>query len=390
MLGFRCLSGGLMRTLLLALLFAWSLVAGPPAVVVLSCDGLGADQFTSETMPKVWQLAQGGRQGRGLPPFPSTTFTGHATLATGCAPGRHGIVGNSLVDPVEGFVPHTAAARWLQAEPLWIAAARSGVKAAVYHWPCGEGPWRGEAAWRMEPYVPDRTDADALAYASAALKDGARLVMAYLSGVDTEAHQTGPGSPTVRAKLRAMDALLAPWLTAQMTAHPGLRVWLLADHGMAPMRTRIHLPSLLRSIPGRFLAYGGSASLYFASPEDLPRAATLLRAQGLQVWTRGELPEAFLLRGAPRAGDLMVLAPSGSWFSAAETAEEDASERSGRAGAHAYAPTDPGMPTWMVLLGAGSGSLGDVELRDVAPTIAAWLGIRWASPPQGRLVPGLP
>jgi predicted AlkP superfamily pyrophosphatase or phosphodiesterase len=306
-------------------------------------------------------------------------------LATGCLPGHHGIVANGFVDPLLGPVSHSADAVYLEREPLWIAATRSGLKAAVIGWPCGNGPWRGESPWRQVPFGPGYTDAKALDFADHALMDGADLVMAYLSGLDKEGHRHGPGSPEVRARLLAIDAQMAPWIRQQQARHPGLQIWLLADHGMAAMARRVHLPSLLEGLPTRIIAHGGSAYVYLDRPADLPAARARLRRAGLQVWARSELPAAFGLSGSLRTGDLTLLAPSGIWFSQALTPEQDAAERSGRNGAHGYRGQDPGMATWLVVLGTGrrGANIGDIPLTAVAPTVAKELGIRWQSPPDG-------
>ena len=44
----------------------------------------------------------------------------------------------------------------------------------------------------------------------------------------------------------------------------------------------------------------------------------------------------------------------------------------------------------LVMLGAGRGELGDVPLWDLAPTIAKWMGIRWALEPDGKPIKVLP
>ena len=144
-----------MRAWLLLLICAF-LGAAQPKVVILSFDGLAARKFNARTMPQMWKLSREAWVGEGVPPFPSTTFNGHATLATGCWPEHHGIVANSFVDPEEGFVAYTATAEQLLREPVWIAAQRSGVKAAIYHWPCGTGPWQGEnpGAWSPSNRTP--------------------------------------------------------------------------------------------------------------------------------------------------------------------------------------------------------------------------------------------
>ena len=88
-----------MRAWLLLLICAF--LGAQPKVVLLSFDGLAARKFNPRTMPRMWKLSREAAVGEGVPPFPSTTFNGHATIATGCWPEHHGIVGNSFVDPKE-------------------------------------------------------------------------------------------------------------------------------------------------------------------------------------------------------------------------------------------------------------------------------------------------
>ncbi|HEX9082152.1 MAG TPA: ectonucleotide pyrophosphatase/phosphodiesterase [Holophagaceae bacterium] len=376
-----------------ALLPLWSQVPSPtpsqpPRVLFISEDGLGADQFRPDTMPKLWALAESGRHGAMLPPFPATTFNGHATLATGCWPEHHGVVANAYVDPTTHRLVRAASrAEDLQREPLWVAATRSGVRTAVYHWVGGTGPWQGVSPWRLEPFSQGHPDAEGLAFCDSALAGGARLVMAYLSGTDEEGHLHGPGSPEVKAKLKQLDDSLAPWLTRLEATYPGLRIILTADHGMAPMRKRISLPALLEGIPCGMVSHGGSAYLYLRSGSDAGQAATRLRKDGLTVWTRAEVPARYHLAGNPRVGDLVVLAPEGTWLSQARTPREAEREQHGRAGAHAYGSEVPSMHAWLVVLGAGRGSIEEVPAWDLAPSIAHVLGIHWAQPPDGRILP---
>ena len=281
-----------------------------------------------------------------------------------------------------GFIPYTSDAALLQREPLWVAATRSGVKTAVYHWPCATGPWEGVLPWRMENYKSGRADSHAMAFSEASLKDGADLVMAYFSGVDEEGHTQGPSSPETARKLKRTDVEVAPWLERMMAGHPGLRVVLAADHGMATMRTRVHLPSLLKGCFTRIIAHGGSAYVY-TKPGRIQVAKKRLKAAGLQVWERTELPADYHLAGNDRVGDLIVQAPTGAWLSNA-TGPATIAEKLGRKGAHAYDSSRPEMHTWLVVLGDGQGDLGEVPLWDLAPTIATWLGIKWAVLPDGK------
>ena len=366
------------------MLLVCAFLGAQPKVVLLSFDGMAARKFNAQTMPRLWKLSREAAVGEGVPPFPSTTFNGHATIATGCWPEHHGIVANSYVDPDQGYIAYTAVAGQLLREPIWIAAGRSGVKAAVWHWPCATGPWQGESPWRLEPFKADTTDADALAFCGTALKDGARLVMAYLSGMDEEAHHHGPDGRAVFRKLRATDALVAPWIEAIRAADPEVRVILCADHGFARVPRRVSLPALLKGIPSRVIAHGGSAFVYLQDQKDADAALARLHRAGLRAWTRAALPERFHLSGSPRVGDLAVAAPMGTWLSEAVMPEEAAKERIGRIGCHAFDPAFPEMHTWLVVFGGGHGRLGEVPLWDLAPTVADLLNIRWKQAPDGE------
>jgi predicted AlkP superfamily pyrophosphatase or phosphodiesterase len=371
---------------LLAATFSVALLAAPP-VLMLSADGLGADQFTARTMPKLWALSEQGRRGEGLPPFPATTFNGHVTMATGCWPEHHGVVANSYIDPIsKTLVPVASRTEDVQREPIWVAATRAGVRTAVFQWVGATGPWEGVSPWRMEVFRAGRPDSEALAFSESALKDGAGLVMTYLSGTDEEGHLHGPRSVEATTKQKRMDDELAPWLQRMQGEHPGLRVIIAADHGMAPMRRRIHLPSVLDGIGCDLITHGGSAYVYLRNPEDAPKALARLHQAGLKAWARDRVPVRYHLSGNPRVGDLVVLASEGRWLSKARSSREEIDEHYGRHGAHAYTFETRAMRTWLIMLGTGQGPLGPVPLCDIAPTVASWLDIRWAQPPDGKII----
>lgn len=370
-----------MRPLLLALLLCLSLAAQGPKVVFLSLDGLGADQVTADTMPRLWALSREGWTGRSRPPFPSTTFNGHATLATGCEPRHHGILGNSFEDPVSGYHPHTALARFLEREPLWIAATRSGVRSAVYHWPFADAPWRGQEPWRREGFKAGDGDQAALTFVAKALSDGAGLVMAYLPGTDAEAHFHGPQSPSNRVRMKAIDDLLAPWIQAQRSQYPGIRILVTADHGMTAMTQRISLPDLLQGFQGRWIAHGSSATLTLRNQAQRPDVLARLKAAGLTAWPSAEGPESMR---HPRAGDILVQAPAGTWLSTGANALAVAMEAKGRQGAHGAMIDLPNLHAFTLILGAGRGDLGEFSMTRLAPTLAAWMGVHWAQEPDGK------
>lgn len=126
-------------SLLAALSAAWLLGAGQPArVIVVSLDGLGhqtltADPVAQELTVLHWMLRHGAAAQGMRAHFPSTTANSHAALFTGAWGDVSGISSNTM--PVTPRAEHTAFERrigyrsdGLRAEPLWVAAARQGVR----------------------------------------------------------------------------------------------------------------------------------------------------------------------------------------------------------------------------------------------------------------------
>ena len=69
-------------------------------VVIVVWDGLRPDLVSSEVTPTLTTLAESGTRVRNsYCVYPSETRVNAATLATGCYPGQHGIVGNKLYVP---------------------------------------------------------------------------------------------------------------------------------------------------------------------------------------------------------------------------------------------------------------------------------------------------
>ena len=129
-------------------------VARQPTVVVLSWDGVRHDYPDRTTLPNLARIARdGARAERLVPPFPSSTFPSHVTLATGARVDRHGIVANAFRDRTRGPFVYLNDASWIRAEPLWAAAERQGVRSAVFFWVGSETPWNGVAAtYRKAPF----------------------------------------------------------------------------------------------------------------------------------------------------------------------------------------------------------------------------------------------
>ncbi len=110
--------------------------------MLVSLDGLGAEALAesspvADMLPRLRALARHGVRAQGVQPHtPSTTANTHAALWTGAWGDVNGITGNVM--PVPPREAHTVVERTigfradhLRAEPIWVTAARQGVRTVV-------------------------------------------------------------------------------------------------------------------------------------------------------------------------------------------------------------------------------------------------------------------
>src|SRR5690349_7153564 len=85
-------------------------MSGNPRIVIVICDSLRRDLIGPADTPFLVEL--GGRAtrfGKHRSVFPSTTRASAASIATGCRPARHGLLGNTMaLDEGEGLVCRSA------------------------------------------------------------------------------------------------------------------------------------------------------------------------------------------------------------------------------------------------------------------------------------------
>ena len=165
--------------------------APAPIVVVLSWDGVRHDYPDMGDYPALKRMAREGvRADRLLPVFPSATFPGHVSMATGTYPDRHGVVDNRFFDSARGYYQDRGDADWIEAEPLWIAAERQGVPSATYFWVGSETDWRGQGTrMRVAPFDATHSEmrkvAQILEWLALPESERPRLIMSYWSGNST-------------------------------------------------------------------------------------------------------------------------------------------------------------------------------------------------------------
>lgn len=398
--------------LVLALLLARALGAGaaePGTVVMISMDGVRHDLPGRARTPALDRMAREGARAAALVPvFPSSTFPNHVALATGAHADRHGVVANHFLDSERGEFRYGSDASFLEAEPLWAAAERQGVRAAVFFWVGSETDWRGVgASYRESPFDSGVGEAEKveriLAWLDLPPAERPRLVLAWWHGADHAGHAHGPESEAAAAALGRQDAHLARLLEGLDAREAWGRTTLLvvSDHGMARVSRAVDLRARLaeRGIGARVLSGGGFAHVHLDERADREAALAALSAlPEVRVWPGRALPERLHYDHPRRMGDLVALTTPPRVFARREGPWQRLAAGllrwvgAGARGAHGYDPELPSMHGILYALGRGVPSGARLEAQravDVAPTAAALLGIDPPAHAEGRPIPAL-
>jgi len=372
-----------------------------PTVVLISLDGTRPADLTPQRLPSLVALGEAGARAEGLVPVdPSNTFPNHVSLATGVRPEVHRLVNNSFVDPDRGPFQRSAPHEWIEAEPIWSVAERSGIKAASYYWVGSEGPWSGgpgpSDSRKFSSRTLEKTKVNRilawLAEPNPALRP--RLIVAWFHGADHESHDHGPDSPEVIRSLASQDVQIAR-LIREMERRDLFGTTTLifvSDHGMVGAERRVLLGDRLRDggVRARVFGIGGFASLFFSQgsgDQAITRAVAIVRAEGLEAWPRTDAPLSWHV-GDPRFGDVVVRAPLGTAIVSRRSRD--------LAGFHGYDSRSPTMAGLLVARGRGvvpGTRLGRVSNLSIAPTVLRLLGLpvpeTMAAPPIEALLAGV-
>jgi predicted AlkP superfamily pyrophosphatase or phosphodiesterase len=407
-------------------------------VIVVSLDGLMPDTYLHPDahglrVPTLRWLMQNGAVSEGMESvFPTLTYPSHTSMVTGVNPGRHGIVSNGTFDPLENDLDSW---RWytedIRVDPIWNIAERAGYDTALVHWPVTLGAhvkwllpefWRAknvhdqklmrvvatplllEGVAREQPdfwsrYVPPNVSDDALTdVALYVLKSGRpRLLFLHLVGVDGAQHRHGIDSPEARAAIESDDRQLSRLFAelGRLGLDRETAVMVVSDHGFRAAGKMVRPCALLReaglvtlSPAGKVLTWkasvlsnSGQAYVYVQDPADYATRETVRAIfagkqqqansgigrvyEADEVRARGGDPSAFL---ALEAGDDFQFGPG---------CTTDYVAQPQYVATHGFDPNRPEMRASLLMVGPGiaHGTVVSAHLIDLAPTIAAWLGL---------------
>ena len=367
--------------------------------------------------------------------LPTVTYPSHTTLLTGAAPARHGVVNNWTFDPTQGnYDGWYWYASDIRLPTLWDAAHGAQLSTANVHWPVSVGAsaidWNLPQIWRsgladdaklvtalstpglvaelektQGPYAPgidDNIAGDetrgrfALRLISSHRPD---FITVYLTALDTTQHHAGPDTPEAHAVLERIDAVVGKLVEAELAAHPDAAIAVVSDHGFAPVDKELNLfrafidAGLMQvNTKGKVTAWdaapwnsGGSIAVALARRDDAALrakvAAVLGRLQSDPANGIAEIITSAQIQrdgGNPEADFYLNLAPgmmASNWSGASAPLVGPSHYK----GMHGYFPADPRMRSTFLVKGTGiapNRDLGLIDMRAIAPTLAALLGVK--------------
>lgn len=364
--------------------------------------------------------------------FPTVTYPTHATMVTGVSPARHGITFNTTFDPFDrnggGWFWYSSD---LAVPALWDIAKQRRLKTANVHWPVTVGAaidlnipqhWnrgtpddRKLLAALSTPGLLHSLEKELGAYADgidesmAGDETRARFVIrllerekpdimwAYFTALDHEQHETAPFSKAALGVLEKIDGIVGRVVQAARRASGGrVTIIVVSDHGHALASRELSLGVALRGegwiqfgadttarpIGWRVAVWSasGTAGVMLRDPADTALqqqvAAKLTQLAGdtangiAKIWTRAE---AKALGGMPDASFVVAMRPP---FRVSGVTRGPLLRDVRPGGTHGYAPDVSAMDATFIAVGPGIAAgrdLGKIDMRDIAPTVAALL-----------------
>jgi predicted AlkP superfamily pyrophosphatase or phosphodiesterase len=418
-------------------------LAGAAPVLMISIDGLRpADVIDADKrglkVPNLRKLAAEGMYSTGVRnALPTVTYPNHTTLITGVWPAKHGIANNTTFDPLNqnmgGWYWY---AEDIKAPTLWDAVHKAGGKVASVYWPVSVGAasvdydipelWRAHIAEDakllkavstpglvaelegatglklvdMTEELP-QNNAARTKFAEALIRaKKPQFMTLHLAALDHGQHGFGPGTPEAHTILEGLDGEIGDLVATARKAEPGVVIAIVSDHGFATLEHAVNIESAFieaglitldekthRVKSWQAIPWGAaSAAVVLANPSDAAvkaKVADLLAklaadpADGIARIADGA--EIARMGGAPQASFWIDFKPG---YEAGGRAGGPMVGPSGTKGTHGYFPEHPEMRATFILAGPGvpaKGAIGEIDMRDIAPTLAKILKVELPS-----------
>lgn len=373
-------------------------------VLLISVDGLSPDSlFEADRLglkiPTLRRLMREGAMARRVINVnPTVTNPNHTTMVTGVSPRTHGVFNNrpfvASAKLPAGYRDYAA----IQTPTLWSAAKEAGLGTASLYWPVTrDAPHIDANILDGSAYDDDKITRDAISIME---RDKPELMTVHYVSYDSAQHRHGPNTADAHAVLEHVDANVGRLIDAHAQHYQSPIVVLVSDHGFHQVRHRVHLNSAFVDAGlitlddqadngiGDWRAFawyvGGMAMVVLKDPtNDAMRREVDSFLAGLaarddagiaRIYTASELKG----RGLSQQAQYVIALKTGYHMGNNMRGPLRVDFTGGAHGAFTDAKLRPDMHAALIIAGDGVAAgqdLGVVDLRQVAPTVAGFLGV---------------
>lgn len=358
-----------------------------PVTILISIDGFRPDYLDRGITPRLSALKSQGVFAHMRPSFPTKTFPNHYTIVTGLRPDKHGIVGNSMIDPARpgqmfslGDAKQSLDAFWWdEAEPIWVTAEKQGIRTATAFWPGSEVPIhqaRPQDWLRFDQNVSNIQRANqVLDWLRRPVNVRPALITLYFDTVDTQGHRFGINSAEVNAAITDVDTRIGDMMDGIAALGQPTNYVIVADHGMAPVSEDkiIQLDNIIDKPSYIPVETGPYAAIEPVTGTDNRVYDALLKPHDHMTCTRKEnLPKRLHYGNNPRVAAIICLAEPG-WTILSGTPQYPVTGAT-----HGWDNMMPDMDALFLAVGpniVGKQTLPIFDNVDVYPFLAALTGV---------------
>jgi predicted AlkP superfamily pyrophosphatase or phosphodiesterase len=217
-------------------------------LILISLDGFRWDYLEKTNTPNLDRLVASGVKADALiPSFPTKTFPNHYTIVTGLYPENHGIVLNTIYDPVFdatfslGNREEVKNGRWWGGEPIWVTAEKQELKTLCNFWPGSEAEIKSTRPTYCVEYdgnVPNEERVEkVLQHLTKPAINRPSFYTIYFSDPDDYGHLDGPDSPSINFAIQECDTRIGQLIDGleKRNLFDKVNIMIVSDHGMAQL-----------------------------------------------------------------------------------------------------------------------------------------------------------
>ncbi len=331
----------------------------PPAqqdqyLLLVSLDGFRWDYVERFQPPNLLGFIAGGVRAEAmLPSFPSKTFPNHYTIATGMYPDHHGLVDNNFLDREKNAVYGIGKREivedgsWYGGTPIWVHAARSGLKTASFFFVGSEADIQGvrpDYFYRYDGSITnERRVEQVLEWLQLPEAERPRCIALYFSDMDDIGHRYGPNADqALREKLLALDAVLGRLFEGVERSRLPVNIIVVSDHGMSPVPVANLLPIEPLEDETRYRTVNsGALAHFYLNPgvhEEEVYNHLKSKENRFKVYRTAETPYFETPPSNPRWGEFIAVPDPGHYLVNARTMAQRKSSGIPEIGEHGFDP----------------------------------------------------